>query len=151
MIAAQVKAGEALGIPSEQIANGEFFAQASNNNWAAPASTSTPSADPAPTPKRTRVEVPHLVIVPNIKYYNPVLNSPSMLSPAPNIAAGFPAPSPGTTESTPSASSQPVTAPWPSNQPQGSGVSGRGRGCIPRDGGARSCCMSCLHPDLSLA
>lgn len=67
LIEAQVKAGQALGIPSEQIANGECFTRANISNcW----TTTTSTSDPVPSTKRVRVEVPHLVIVPNIMYYN---------------------------------------------------------------------------------
>jgi len=132
MIEAQVKAGQALGIPSEQIANGEFFERACSSKWATTASTSTPSADPAPSPKRTRVEVPHLVIVPNIMYYNSVHKNPSMRSPPPYIAAGCPAPGPAT-DSIPSSSTQLIAASWASNQPQS--------GCIPMNGGAPAASM----------
>jgi len=119
MIAAQVELGQVLGIPAEQIANGEFFARAtSSSNWDARASTSTPSADPDPSVRRTltRVEVPNIVIVPDVSYYNPVHNSPSILSPAPNIAAGWEAPDPGTPYSIPSPSPQLFTGTWRSTQ-----------------------------------
>ena len=113
LIEAQVKAGQALGIPSDQIASGEFFAHANSlpgapqPNWAvdtAITSTGTTSTDPAST-KRARVEVPNFVIVPNVGlYYNshePYTGS-SAAAPAADDTSG-------------------------SNQPQG--------GCIPKQHG----------------
>ncbi|KAG0581093.1 hypothetical protein KC19_4G224400 [Ceratodon purpureus] len=135
MIEAQVKAGQALGIPSHQITNGEFFARAntrigpSQSNWTDTtiASTATSSADP-PSTKRSRVEVPNLVIVPNILYYNPH-DDPCIRSPSPNAAHPAACPSAGPP------SSQLMTHGIPnSNQPQG--------GCIPKQhGGAPAASM----------
>ncbi|XP_024390666.1 uncharacterized protein [Physcomitrium patens] len=103
MIDAQVIAGQALGIPSDQIANGEFFARATGcalnpedstvftgvtpphiTSWSSAAGTSS-----GPSLKRPRVEVtvPPLVLIPKVLPTN--INSNGSAS-SPNADASSP-------------------------------------------------------------